>query len=149
MLNVITMVGRLTRDPELRRTASERSVGSFTIACDGGKGPDGQRQTLFMDCTVFGPQADTLAKFFRKGSLIGVYGRLVSRKYINRQNIEVVAYSINVDRIEFVEPSSKNPATAGYTPDMPTGDGPTSQVNPASEKQNVESIDVVDDSLPF
>ena len=149
MLNVITMVGRLTRDPELRRSANERSIGNFTIACDNGKSSDGQRQTIFMDCTVFGPQADTLVKYFRKGSLIGVYGRLVSRKYINRQNVEVVAYSINADRIEFVEPASKNPATAGFTPDMPIGDGPTSQVNPATEKQNVEGIDVTDDDLPF
>ena len=103
MLNVITLVGRLTRDPELRRTNSGTSVGAFTVACDDGrKGPNGEKQTLFMDCTVFGPQADTLMKFWRKGNLIAVYGRLVSRKYTNSQGANVTAYSINCDRIEFV-----------------------------------------------
>ena len=73
MLNVITLVGRLTRDPELRRTNSGTSVGAFTVACDDGrKGPNGEKQTLFMDCTVFGPQADTLMNFWRKGNLIAV-----------------------------------------------------------------------------
>ena len=146
MLNVITLVGRLTRDPELRRTNSGTSVGAFTIACDDGrKGPNGEKQTLFMDCTVFGPQADTLMKFWRKGNLIGVYGRLVSRKYVNSQGANVTAYSVNCDRIEFVESAAKQ---GGTGTEMPMDPG-FSQVSPVSEKQNVESLDVTDDDLPF
>lgn len=146
MLNVITLVGRLTRDPELRRTNSGTSVGAFTIACDDGrKGPNGEKQTLFMDCTVFGPQADTLMKFWRKGNLIGVYGRLVSRKYVNSQGANVTAYSVNCDRIEFVESAAKQ---NGAGTEMPMDPG-FSQVSPVSEKQNVESLDVTDDDLPF
>jgi len=146
MLNVITLVGRLTRDPELRRTNSGTSVGAFTIACDDGrKGPNGEKQTLFMDCTVFGPQADTLMKFWRKGNLIGVYGRLVSRKYTNSQGVNATAYSVNCDRIEFVESAAK---MNGAAAEMPVDQG-FSQVNPVSEKQNLDSIDVVDDDLPF
>ena len=146
MLNVITLVGRLTRDPELRRTNSGTSVGAFTIACDDGrKAPNGEKQTLFMDCTVFGPQADTLMKFWRKGNMIGVYGRLVSRKYVNSQGANVTAYSINCDRIEFVESAAKQ---NGAPSEMPVDPG-FSQINPVSEKQNVESLDVTDDDLPF
>lgn len=146
MLNVITLVGRLTRDPELRRTNSGTSVGAFTIACDDGrKVPNGEKQTLFMDCTVFGPQADTLMKFWRKGNMIGVYGRLVSRKYVNAQGSNITAYSINCDRIEFVESAAKQ---NGAPSEMPMDPG-FSQVNPVSEKQNVESLDVTDDDLPF
>jgi single-strand DNA-binding protein len=146
MLNVITLVGRLTRDPELRRTNSGTSVGAFTIAVDDGrKGPNGERQTLFMDCTIFGNQADTLTKFFRKGNLIGVYGRLVSRKYTNNQGVNVTAYSVNCDRIEFVESAAK---MNGASAEMPMDNG-FSQVNPVSEKQNLDSIDVTDDDLPF
>ena len=146
MLNVITLVGRLTRDPELRRTNSGTSVGAFTIACDDGrKGPNGEKQTLFMDCTVFGPQADTLMKFWRKGNLIGVYGRLVSRKYVNSQGANVTAYSVNCDRIEFVESAAMQ---GGTGTEMPMDPG-FSQVSPVSEKQNVESLDVTDDDLPF
>jgi len=146
MLNVITLVGRLTRDPELRRTNSGTSVGAFTVACDDGrKGPNGEKQTLFMDCTVFGPQADTLMKFWRKGNLIGVYGRLVSRKYTNAQGVNVTAYSINCDRIEFVESAAKQNGTA---PEAPADNG-FSQVPPANDRQNLDSIDVLDDDLPF
>ena len=146
MLNVITLVGRLTRDPELRRTNSGTSVGAFTIAVDDGrKGPNGEKQTLFMDCTVFGPQADTLMKFWRKGNLIAVYGRLVSRKYTNNQGVNVTAYSINCDRIEFVESAAKQNGAAS---EMPMDNG-FSQVNPVSDKQNLESIDVTNDDLPF
>ncbi len=148
MLNVITLVGRLTRDPELRRTNSGTSVGAFTIAVDDGrKGPNGEKQTLFMDCTVFGPQADTLVKFFHKGNLIGVYGRLVSRKYVNNQGANVTAYSVNADRIEFVESAAKSGNSGA---EVPTGEsGFASQVNPVSDQKNLESIDVIDDDLPF
>ena len=147
MLNVITLVGRLTRDPELRRTNSGTSVGAFTIAVDDGrKGPNGEKQTLFMDCNIFGNQADTLTKFFRKGNLIGVYGRLVSRKYTNAQGVNVTAYSVNCDRIEFVESAAKMNGTA---PEMPMDSGFSSQVSNVSEKQNLDSIDVTDDDLPF
>ena len=146
MLNVITLVGRLTRDPELRRTKSGTSVGAFTIACDDGrKDANGERQTLFMDCTVFGPQADTLTKFWRKGNLIACYGRLVSRKYVNAQGVNVTAYSINCDRIEFVESAAKMNGGA----EMPATEPGFSQVTPVSEKQNLESIDLNEDDLPF
>ncbi|MBO5527817.1 MAG: single-stranded DNA-binding protein [Bacilli bacterium] len=147
MLNVITLVGRLTRDPELRRTNSGTSVGAFTIAVDDSrKGPNGEKQTLFMDCTVFGAQADTLTKFFRKGNLIAISGRLVSRKYTNSQGVNVTAYSVNVDRLEFVESAAK---MNGAAAEMPMDTGFSSQVNNVSEKQNLDSIDVTDDDLPF
>ena len=148
MLNVITLVGRLTRDPELRRTNSGTSVGAFTVACDDGrKGPNGEKQTLFMDCTIFGNQSDTLVKFFHKGNLIGVYGRLTSRKYVNSQGVNVTAYQIIADRIEFVEPAAK----MGGDSTMPGyDDGFQSQAAPVSDKHNMESIDVpADEDLPF
>jgi single-strand DNA-binding protein len=148
MLNVITLVGRLTREPELRRTNSGVGVGAFTIACDDGrKGPNGEKQTLFMDCTIFGAQSDTLMKFFHKGNLIGVYGRLVSRKYVNSQGVNVTAYSINCDRIEFVEPAAKSGANATVPGVEEAGFQP--QANPVSEKQNTESFDINDDDYPW
>lgn len=149
MLNVVTMVGRLTRDPELRRTNSGTSVGSFTLACDDGrKGPNGERQTVFIDCSLFGKQAETLVKFFRKGNLIGITGRLTQRKFTNRDNVQVTRTEINVDRIEFVEPA-KERDDSGFAADYMGDNGPTSQVNPVAESKNVDAIDVTDDDLPF
>ena len=148
MLNVITMVGRLTRDPELRMTNSGMQVGAFTIACDDSrKGPNGERQTVFIDCTLFGKQAETLVKFFKKGNLIGLSGRLSQRKYTNRDNVQVTKTEINVDRIEFVE-SAKERDGSGFTPDYPS-DEPSSQVDPVAQSKNVDAIDVTDDDLPF
>ena len=149
MLNVITMIGRLTRDPELRRTNSGTSVGAFSIACnDGRRGPNGEEQTVFIDCTLFGKQAETLVKFFKKGNLIGLTGRLTQRKFVNRDNVQVTRTEINVDRIEFVEPA-KEREDSGFTPDYPADRGSFSQVDPVAETKNVDAIDVTDDDLPF
>ena len=146
MLNVITMVGRLVRDPELRRTNAGTAVGAFTIACDDSrKGPNGEKQTVFIDCTLFGKQAETLAKFFKKGSLIGLTGRLSQRKYLNRQNVEVKATEIVVDRIEFVDSAKERGLdNSGFVSDVPPADN-----EPSSEGKNLDAIDVVDDDLPF
>ena len=149
MLNVITMVGRLTRDPELRKTNSGNQVGGFTIACDDGrKGPNGEKQTLFMDCNIFGAQSDTLVKFFRKGNLIGVTGRLTSRKYTNSQGVNVTAYNIICDHIEFIESSAKMNETAGGQ-----AQGNEQQVaapsNAVAESGNADALNIDEDSLPF
>ena len=144
MLNVITMVGRLTRDPELRKTNSGNQVGGFTIACDDGrKGPNGEKQTLFMDCNIFGAQSDTLAKFFRKGKPIGVEGQIQTREYTDRDDHKRTAFEVVADRVFFVggkddaQPSGENPDPTP-APDVTV---------PASSGS--ASIGDDDDDLPF
>ncbi len=144
MLNRIVMAGRLTRDPELRRTASGISVVSFTIACDDsfGRGPNGEKNTVFMSCSAFRTTAESVAKFTRKGSLIAVYGRLTSRKYTNRDGVQVTAYEISADGVEFLEPKSAANAAEGFVPDA----------QPAFEADapaSADSIDIIEDDLPF
>ena len=150
MLNSISLVGRLTRDPELRRTNSGTAVGNFTVAVDEGrKDSNGEKMTLFMDCSLFGNQVDVLAKYFRKGNLIALCGRLVSRKYTNNQGVNVTAYSVNCDHIEFVESTAQMNASAGGQAEQ-NKEQPKAQPTAAiSEKQNLESIDVDDSDLPF
>ena len=85
MLNRIVLTGRLTRDPELRRTTSDMGVASFTIAVDDNvKGPNGEKTTTFIGVTVWDKQADTVAKFLRKGALVGVDGRIRQRTFERR-----------------------------------------------------------------
>ena len=145
MLNVITLVGRLTRDPELRKTNSGTQGGFFTIACDDGrKNANGEKEVLFMDCAIFGAQADVLAKYFQKGSLIGVYGRLTSRKYTNKQGAVVTAYNVVCDRIEFVE-SKKD----GEAQQQPENASKPQEASPIVEKGNIDPSLEDDDSLPF
>ena len=98
MLNHITIMGRLTRDPELRRTGSGIAVASFTVAVDrdfGGR-DGGERETDFIDCVAWRQTGEFVSKYFTKGSMIVVSGRLQIRNWTDkegnkRRSAEVVA----------------------------------------------------------
>ena len=144
MLNRIVMIGRLTRDPELRRTPSGVSVASFTVACDDNfRTQNGEKSTVFMNCSCFRNVAENVAKFTRKGSLVAVYGRLTQRKYVNRDNVQVTVTEISADGVEFLEPKGANAAASGFSPDAPAQDIVPDEVS------NTDSMDVIEDDLPF
>ena len=117
MLNKAILMGRLTRDPELRHTQSNMAVCSFSLAIDRGrKDQNGERQTDFIDCVAWGRQAEFVAQWFTKGSMAIVVGRIQSRRWQdqngnNRTAIEIVASNIN-----FVTPKSQNPAAGMGAP---------------------------------
>lgn len=100
MLNHIVLQGRLTRDPELRRTQSGTAVASFAIAVERDvKDQNGERQTDFIDCVAWRGTAEHLSKFFRKGSMAIISGRLEQRDWTDkegnkRRNAEVVVGSV-------------------------------------------------------
>lgn len=97
MLNVVAIMGRLARDPELRQTTSGKSVATFTIACDRNKKDGGAD---WLPVTAWERTAEFICKYFQKGSLIAIDGRLQSRQYQdkagnNRTAIEIVANNVN------------------------------------------------------
>lgn len=99
MLNHITIMGRLTRDVELRRTGTGTAVASFTIACDRDFGQDGQKETDFVEIVAWRSTAEFAAKYFSKGRMAVVSGRLQIRSWTDkegnkRKNAEVVAENI-------------------------------------------------------
>ena len=101
MLNHITIMGRLTRDPELRKLPSGKSATSVSIACDRDFAPKdgGERETDFVDIVAFGGTADHIASYYTKGRMIIVSGRLQIRNWTDkegnkRRNAEVVADSV-------------------------------------------------------
>lgn len=100
MLNEISIMGRLTRDPELRYTQSEKAVASFTVACDRDRG---EKQTDFIDCVAWGMTAEFLSKYFRKGSMIIVNGRLQQRSWEDRDGNKRTTHEINAERVYFGE----------------------------------------------
>ena len=105
MLNHITVMGRLTRDPEMRTTQSGVSVVSFTVACDrdfGGR-DGGERQTDFIDCVAWRSTGEFVSKYFHKGSMIVVSGRLQSRKWQDRDGNNRTSWEINADNVYFGE----------------------------------------------
>lgn len=95
-LNHITIMGRLSRDPELRRTDSGKAVASFTVAVDRDFGQNGQKETDFIDCVAWQKTGEFVAKHFSKGKMIVVSGRLQIRNWNDkdggkRKTAEVVA----------------------------------------------------------
>ena len=101
MVNNITLMGRLTRDPELRHTQNQTSVASFTLAVDRGFTPKdgGDRQVYFIDCVAWRGTADFVSKYFSKGQMAAVVGRLQLRDWTDkdgnkRRSAEVVAENI-------------------------------------------------------
>lgn len=101
MLNVVAIMGRLVADPELRTTTQGHSVCSFRIACDRSYAQQGQeRQADFIDIVAWRQQADFVSKYFQKGSMIAVEGRLQTRNYQDKNGnsrtaVEVVANNIS------------------------------------------------------
>ena len=105
MLNHIVIMGRLTRDPELRTTQAGVSVTSFTVAVDrdfGGR-DGGERQTDFIDCVAWRSTGEFVSKYFHKGSMIVVSGRLQSRKWQDRDGNNRTSWEINADNVYFGE----------------------------------------------
>jgi single-strand DNA-binding protein len=115
MLNHITIMGRLTRDPELRTTQSGVSVTSFTVAVDrdfGGR-DGGERQTDFIDCVAWRQTGEFVSKYFHKGSMIVVSGRLQSRKWQDRDGNNRTNWEIQADNVYFGE--SRRDSDGGNT----------------------------------
>lgn len=139
MINRVILVGRLTRDPELRRTTTDVAVASFTLAVDDReKDANGERTTTFIDVTIWRDQADNVAKFCRKGNLVAVDGRLRQRRFERKDGTKGSTFEIVADSVQFLEPKKDLPAN-GELLDEPAPD----------ESKNLDAIDVTDDDLPF
>lgn len=129
MLNRIIIHGRLTRDPELRYTQSQTPVASFTVAVDRDyTDQSGDRGVDFIDCIAWRSGAEFVSKYFHKGQLILVEGRLTSRKWEDRDGNKRTAWEIVADHTYFGEP--KREESRGYdsyqAPSQPADPQPTS-----------------------
>ena len=116
MLNHIVIMGRLTRDPELRTTQSGVSVASFTAAVDrdfGGR-DGGERQTDFIDCVAWRQTGEFVSKYFHKGSMIVVSGRLQSRKWQDRDGNNRTNWEIVADNVYFGESRRDSESNNSY-----------------------------------
>ena len=143
MVNRVVLVGRLVKDPELRKTNSDISVATFTIAVDNAvKEQDGTRGSLFLDCRVYRDQADNMVKFTRKGSKVAVDGSLNQRNFVRQDGSKGKVIEVYVDSVTFLDP---NPNREGNSVDAPKFDDVPAPINGS----NLDSIDLPDDDLPF
>ena len=124
MLNIVAVMGRLARDPEMRQTTTGKSVASFTIACDRGrKDANGQSVCDWLNIVAWDKTAEFVCKYFQKGSLIAIDGRLQTRQYQdkngqNRTAVEIVAQNAHFGSSkESIYPSVENvPENAAAAP---------------------------------
>ncbi len=105
MINRVVLVGRLTKDPELRYTPNGVPVASFTLAVNRPfSNQQGEREADFINCIVWRKPAENVANFLRKGSLAGVEGRLQTRSYDNNEGKRVWVTEVVADSVQFLEP---------------------------------------------
>ena len=122
MLNNCTIQGRLTRDPELRYTASNTPVASFTLAVDRSrKNANGEYDTDFIECATFGKTAEFVKNWFSKGMMAIVVGRIQSRNWEDRNGNKRTSIEINANEILFGE-SKKDKTARKSEPDAPSFD---------------------------
>src|SRR5574344_1418319 len=143
MINSVVLVGRLTRNPELRKTQNNASVASFTVAVDNAvRSQDGQKTTSFINCVAWNALADNIVKFTKKGSLIGVEGLLNQRSYKNNSRANVQVVEVICTNVEFLTPKG-------------SGDNAGASANAGSNEEGsmdeeTNTIgDVTQDDLPF
>ena len=125
MLNRVAVLGRLVKDPELRKSADgATSFATFSLAVDNtAKEADGTRGTLFLDCRVFGAQAESVAKYTSKGSKVVVDGSLNQRNFLRKDGTQGKAIEIYVDSVTFLDPKPEEPKEPD-TSELPPEDLP-------------------------
>ena len=154
MLNHIVIMGRLTRDPEVRYTQSQLPVASFTVAVDRDySGRDGgERQTDFIDCVAWRQTAEFVNKYFKKGSMAVVSGRLQIRDWTDREGGKRRSAEIVVDNIYFGE-SKRDSSNSGSYNANSYGSQPTYSNDSASKDSaptgGFAELDDGDGELPF
>lgn len=109
-MNNVTLMGRLTKDPELRRTSSGTAVASFTLAVD--KIINGERQADFIDCAAWQKTAEFLSKYFSKGQMLALSGRIQTRSYEDKNGNKRKAVEVIANQLYFC--GGKSDAKADY-----------------------------------
>ena len=168
MINRVVLVGRLTRDVEVRKTQSGMSVASFTVAVDNRRrGQDGTTQNTadFINCVAWRQSADFLGQYARKGAMIGVDGRIQTRNY-DRDGQKVYVTEVVADTVQLLESRAQSEARAqqsggyqdnyGYQPQpayqqsyqQPSYSQPA-QPQPSYDDFGPAGLDISSDDLPF
>lgn len=148
-MNKVILMGRMTKDVEVKTTPAGKSVCSFTVACDKRfKAQNGERQADFINCVAWEKHATTIGNYFHKGSRIMVVGRLETRSYDDQNGQKRYVTEVIVDEIEFVDTKAEsgNQQTAQEQPPVQQAQAPV----PAQPQfEPVEQFDAEDGNLPF
>ncbi len=145
MVNNVVLVGRITRDPELRHSASGSAVCSFSLAINRNfKNQAGEYEADFVNCVAFNQTANLMEQYVNKGQLISVQGRLQSRSYDDNTGRKVYVTEVVCNTVSFLE-SKRSMDNSNNVPDMSS---PAPQTNQSFDAQDID-VSIDDDDLPF
>ena len=143
MINNVVLVGRMTKDAELRYTPNNQAVATFSLAVNRNfKSQNGEREADFINCVIWRQQAENLANWAKKGALIGITGRIQTRNYENQQGQRVYVTEVVADNFQLLEFNKQNDQnqTQGHSQQSNFGHNEPIQSSP---------MDISDDDLPF
>lgn len=154
MINSTVLVGRLTKDADLRYTGSGIAVASFTVAVERPfTNAQGEKETDFINCVAWRKTAEVISNFTRKGSLVGVTGRMQTRNYTNNEGRKVYITEVVCENFQMLEPKSvtESRAQGNNQPNQSQNNYQQNNTNYDSDpfQNNNDSIDISDDDLPF
>lgn len=145
-MNVVVLVGRLTDNPELRKTNSDISVTRFSIAVDRQFKSGEERQADFINIVAWRQSAEFICRYFTKGQRIGIEGSLRMNRYTDKEGNNRTTYEVVVNNAHFVESKRDSGNAGGYAPVSPAS-APQSFSN--SDSGDFTEISTADDDLPF
>lgn len=149
-MNTASLVGRLTRDIELRYTQAGKAVGSFTLAVNRSfTNQQGEREADFINCVIWGKGAETLANYTRKGHQLGVVGSIMTRNYENQQGQKVYVTEINVRDFDLLEPKKDGQQSQGGVNQAYNQQRPQQQYQQQGYNMPGNATHVQEDDLPF
>ena len=166
MMNKVILIGRLTKDPELRRSNTGMAICGFTVAVNRGfASQNNEPQTDFINCVCFDKQAENLSRYMTKGRLISVDGRIQSRSYDNQEGKRVYVTEVVATNIQYLESKSATQGTTNnYSNNNSYNNAPSNDVTPFDFEQSSaptvevdndpfasfgESVEISDNDLPF
>ena len=150
-MNSVVLIGRLTRDPEVRYISeSQMAVATFTVAIDRPTRSGQEKKTDFPRITVFGRQAENCERFLAKGRLVGIQGRIQTGSYTNKEGQTVYTTDVVADRVEFLEWGDR-PQNSGFAPRQNTSTGGAQQPFGGSgmPEEMPDSFQAIDEDVPF
>ncbi len=146
MFNLVVLTGRLTADPELKTTNSGLSVTSFSIAVSRRYVKGEERQADFINIVAWRQQAEFIAKYFKKGNMIGIEGSIQTRRYTDKNGNNRTAFEVVANNVQFVESDRNN---GGSSAPVETNNEPAPSFSNAGANDFTDLGDISDDDLPF
>lgn len=146
MINNVTLVGRLTKDVELKYTPANQAVAQFTLAVNRTfKNANGERESDFINCVIWRKSAENFANFAKKGALIGITGRIQTRNYENQQGQHVYITEVIAENFQMLESRNQQQGQQQAQPQQ----AKQQQVKQPDPFSGGSPMSISDDQLPF